>query len=51
MPFPQAVATTEGYYLTWPKSSPQARHVRALGEFLRARVPQPPLHGVDYLYD
>jgi DNA-binding transcriptional LysR family regulator len=51
MPFPQAVATAEGYYLTWPKSSPQARHVRALGEFLRARVPQPPLHGVDYLFD
>ncbi len=51
MPFPQAVATTEGYYLTWPKSSPQARHVRVLGEFLRTRVPQPPLHGVDYLYD
>ncbi|MHC2144472.1 LysR substrate-binding domain-containing protein [Pseudomonas sp. 210_17 TE3656] len=51
MPFPQAVATTEGYYLTWPKSSPQARHVRVLGEFLRAQVPQPPLHGVDYLYD
>lgn len=50
MPFPQAVATAEGYYLTWPRSSPQARQVRALGEFLRARVPQPPLHGVDYLY-
>lgn len=51
MPFPQAVATAEGYYLTWPKACPQARQVRALGEFLRARVPQLPLHGVDYLYD
>ncbi|MDD2046017.1 LysR substrate-binding domain-containing protein [Pseudomonas putida] len=51
MPFPQAVATAESYYLTWPRSSPQARQVRALGEFLCARVPQAPLHGVDYLYD
>ncbi|MBH3429717.1 LysR substrate-binding domain-containing protein [Pseudomonas alkylphenolica] len=51
LPFPQAVSTAEGYYLTWPRSSPQARQVRALGEFLRARVPQTPLHGVDYLYD
>ncbi|MGH8381281.1 LysR substrate-binding domain-containing protein [Pseudomonas sp.] len=51
MPFPQAVATAEGYYLTWPRSSPQARQVRALGEFLRGRVPHPPLHGIDYLYD
>lgn len=51
LPFPQAVSTAEGYYLTWPRSSPQARQVRALGEFLRARVPQTPLQGVDYLYD
>lgn len=51
LPFPQAVSTAEGYYLTWPRTSPQARQVRALGEFLRARVPQTPLHGVDYLYD
>ncbi|MBM3112171.1 LysR family transcriptional regulator [Pseudomonas sp. P66] len=51
MPFPQAVATAESYYLTWPRTSPQARHVRALGEFLLALVPQLPLHGVDYLYD
>jgi len=50
-PFPQAVATGEGYYLTWLRSSPQARQVRALGEFLLKSAPQLPQQGIDYLYD
>ncbi|MDD2058878.1 LysR substrate-binding domain-containing protein [Pseudomonas sp. GD03860] len=50
-PFPKAVATGEGYYLTWLRSSPQARRVQALGESLLARAPQLPLQGFDYLYD
>ncbi len=50
-PFPQAVATGEGYYLTWLRSSPQARQVRALGEMLLARAPQLPQQGFDYWYD
>ncbi|MNH20891.1 Glycine cleavage system transcriptional activator [compost metagenome] len=50
-PVPQAVSTGEGYYLTWLTSSPQARQVQALGDFLLARVPQLPLLGIDYLYD
>ncbi|MGH8439342.1 MAG: LysR substrate-binding domain-containing protein [Pseudomonas sp.] len=50
-PFPQAVSTGEGYYLTWLKSSPQARHLEKLGEYLCARVPQLPTQGIDYLYD
>ncbi|TDF82502.1 LysR substrate-binding domain-containing protein [Pseudomonas sp. H9] len=50
-PIPQAVATGEGYYLTWLKSSPQARQIQVLGEYLQARVQQLPAQGVDYLYD
>lgn len=51
MPFPQAVATGEGYYLVWPRTAPQAHQVRVLGEFLASRVPGLPLQGIDYLYD
>ncbi|QBF29070.1 LysR family transcriptional regulator [Pseudomonas tructae] len=50
-PFPQAVATGEGYYLAWLQASPKARQVQALGEFLLENVPQRPSHGLDYLYD
>ncbi|WP_442107809.1 LysR substrate-binding domain-containing protein [Pseudomonas sp. NUPR-001] len=50
-PLPQAVSTGEGYYLTWLKSSPQARQIQALGHYLLAQVPQLPAQGYDYLYD
>ncbi|CAK9888776.1 Glycine cleavage system transcriptional activator [Pseudomonas fluorescens] len=50
-PFPQAVVTGEGYYLTWLQASPKARQVHALGEFLQQQVPQRPAQGLDYLYD
>ncbi|MNE05174.1 hypothetical protein D3C80_977280 [compost metagenome] len=50
-PFAQAVATGEGYYLTWLQASPKARQAQKLGEFLQQQVPRLPAQGLDYLYD
>lgn len=50
-PLPKAVATGEGYYLTWLKTSPQAHQAQALAEYLLTQAPQMPVQGFDYLYD
>lgn len=41
-PFPEAVATGEGYYLVWPKTSLNASAIALLLAFLRQQLPGPP---------
>ncbi|WP_194788497.1 LysR substrate-binding domain-containing protein [Pseudomonas sp. UFMG81] len=49
-PFPQAVASGDGYYMTWLKASPKAAQMHKLRDFLLARVPPLTHPGVSYLY-
>lgn len=49
LPFTQAVATGDGYYLVWLKASPKARQMRELRDCLLGHVPRLPEGRVDYL--
>ncbi|HHJ4328529.1 TPA: LysR substrate-binding domain-containing protein [Klebsiella pneumoniae] len=47
-PFPSAVATGDGYYMSWLKSSPAAVQMRQLRDHLLIRLPTLPADGIDY---
>ena len=49
-PFKHAVATGDGYYMTWLKASPKARHMHKLRDFLMGQVPPLAYKDIDYLY-
>ncbi len=49
-PFKHAVATGDGYYMTWLKSSPKARHMQRLRDYLLSQVPSLAHKDIDYLY-
>lgn len=49
LPFKQAVATGEGYYLVWLKSSPKVKQMRALRDYLWGAVPAGMDERIEYL--
>ena len=49
LPCKQAVSTGDGYYLMWPKGSPKESHIKRLGVFLKAHVPDIAIPGVSFL--
>ncbi|MDR2306981.1 MAG: LysR family transcriptional regulator [Paucimonas sp.] len=49
-PFPQAVATGDGYYMTWLKASPKAHQMHKLRDYLVAQVPALAHKDISYLY-
>ncbi|AIR90727.1 LysR substrate-binding domain-containing protein [Pseudomonas cremoricolorata] len=49
-PFKQAVSTGDGYYMTWLKSSPKARQMHKLRDYLLSQVPQALNRDLNYLY-
>ena len=49
-PFKHAVATGDGYYMTWLKASPKARQMHKLRDFLMGQVPPLAYKDIDYLY-
>ncbi|MBJ9975837.1 LysR family transcriptional regulator [Pseudomonas sp. S75] len=49
-PFRQAVATGEGYYMTWLKANPKARQMARLRDYLLGQVPPLALKDINYLY-
>ncbi|WGV19674.1 LysR substrate-binding domain-containing protein [Pseudomonas putida] len=49
-PFKHAVATGDGYYMTWLKASPKARQMHKLREFLLGQVPPLACKDINYLY-
>lgn len=49
-PFKHAVATGDGYYMTWLKASPKARQMQRLREYLLGQVPPLAYKDIDYLY-
>ncbi|OCT22143.1 LysR substrate-binding domain-containing protein [Pseudomonas putida] len=49
-PFKQAVATGDGYYMTWLKASPKARQMSKLRDYLLGQVPPLALKDINYLY-
>ncbi|MFB4390600.1 MULTISPECIES: LysR substrate-binding domain-containing protein [unclassified Pseudomonas] len=50
-PFKQAVATGDGYYMTWLKASPKARQMHRLRDYLLGQVPPLSYKDINYLYD
>ncbi|WP_019098712.1 LysR substrate-binding domain-containing protein [Pseudomonas putida] len=49
-PFKHAVATGDGYYMTWLKASPKARQMHKLRDFLFGQVPPLAYKDINYLY-
>ncbi|MBA6116292.1 LysR substrate-binding domain-containing protein [Pseudomonas putida] len=49
-PFKHAVATGDGYYMTWLKASPKARQMHKLRDFLVGQVPPLTYKDIHYLY-
>ena len=49
-PFKHAVATGDGYYMTWLKASPKARQMHKLRDFLLGQVPPLAYKDINYLY-
>ncbi|MFJ2983552.1 MULTISPECIES: LysR substrate-binding domain-containing protein [unclassified Pseudomonas] len=49
-PFKHAVATGDGYYMAWLKSSPKARQMQKLRDFLLGQVPPLAYKDINYLY-
>ena len=49
-PFKSAVATGDGYYMTWLKASPKAPQMQRLRDFLLGQVPPLAHKDIDYLY-
>lgn len=49
LPFKSAVATGDGYYMTWLKASSKAQQMLQLRDFLMTQVPALPAQGIDYL--
>ncbi|PEI03265.1 LysR family transcriptional regulator [Pantoea agglomerans] len=49
LPFPEAVATGDGYYLVWPENSPVKPNVEILLNWLNRHIPQLPEENLIYL--
>lgn len=49
LPFSEAVATGEGYYLVWPRHSGKARHIELLLNWLKLHVPGLPDSTLKYV--
>lgn len=49
LPFKQAVATGDGYYLVWLKSSPKGKQMRVLRDYLLGAVPGEVDEHIEYL--
>ncbi|GAB7533302.1 LysR substrate-binding domain-containing protein [Pseudomonas sp. 3A(2025)] len=49
LPFKQAVATGDGYYLVWLKNSPKVKQMRALRDYLLGEVPEGVDERIEYL--
>lgn len=49
-PFKDAVATGDGYYMTWLKGSPKARQMYKLRDYLLRQVPPLAIKDINYLY-
>lgn len=49
LPCKKAVSTGDGYYLMWPKGSPKEAHIKRLGDFLKANVPDINVPDVSFL--
>lgn len=49
LPFNSAVATGDGYYMTWLKACPKAKQMTQLREYLSTQVPSLPATDIDYL--
>lgn len=49
-PFKHAVATGDGYYMTWLKASPKARQMHKLRDFLLGQVAPLAYKDINYLY-
>lgn len=50
-PFKHAVATGDGYYMTWLKASPKARQMHKLRDFLLGQVPSLVYKDINFLYE
>ncbi|MDZ5602526.1 LysR substrate-binding domain-containing protein [Pseudomonas sp. RP23018S] len=50
-PFKQAVATGDGYYMTWLKASPKAKQMHKLRDYLLGQVPPAARRDIQYFYD
>lgn len=50
-PFRQAVATGDGYYMTWLKASPKSSQMYKLRDYLLGQVPPALQRDINYLYD
>lgn len=49
LPFPEAVATGDGYYLVWPENSAIKQNIETLLKWLKRHVPQIPEQNLIYL--
>jgi hypothetical protein len=49
LPFTEAVATGDGYYLVWPENSPVKQNVEILLNWLNRHIPQLPEENLKYL--
>ena len=49
LPFHQAVATTDGYYLVWPRHSARRKHIDSLRRWLTDAVPHNRLEHIEWV--
>ena len=49
LPFQSAVATGDGYYMTWLKGSPKVKQMNQLREYLLTQIPSLSAHNLHYL--
>ncbi len=49
LPFQSAVATGDGYYMTWLKGSPKVKQMNQLREYLLTQIPSLSTHTLHYL--
>lgn len=49
LPFQSAVATGDGYYMTWLKGSPKVKQMNQLREYLLTQIPSLSTHDLHYL--
>lgn len=50
LPFREAVATGDGYYVVWPKNAARGKSIDLLLNWLSVHIPPLPSHDILYLY-
>ncbi|ELY4322577.1 LysR substrate-binding domain-containing protein [Cronobacter turicensis] len=50
LPFSEAVATGDGYYVVWPKNAARGKSIDLLLNWLSVHIPPLPSHDILYLY-